>query len=169
MRALTLAYYPSRCSRGAYAILPFGVERCLCCCGERDPLWSVGFDVRFACVLLSRFVSYMSLRLALIPFIQGGGEPFLEVFVRTCEGNVIWRSTSWRVRLIKTSEHLTESLGEGHLAVSLLADLVMTMTGCPPHSTIYLFRPHNVHLTPNLPGQHSHQQGYLCASCNSGG
>lgn len=58
MRALTLAHYLSCCSHCTYAILPFGVERRVCCCGERGRSWFVGLDVRCACVLLSRVRLY---------------------------------------------------------------------------------------------------------------
>lgn len=46
-----------------HAILPCGVERRVCCGGERGPMWSVGLDARCTCVfLLSRLRPFVSLR-----------------------------------------------------------------------------------------------------------
>jgi len=75
VRALTLAYCPSRCSRYTYAILPLG--------GSRDACVAVVSAGRrglsaLTCVVLAFFVAcssvLMSVRLGVITS-QGGEEP----------------------------------------------------------------------------------------------
>jgi hypothetical protein len=105
VRALTLAYYPSCCSRCRYAILPFGVEKHVCYCGERRWSSSVGLDVRCACVLLLRVRFVQVVETGFLPiYIRSVGEPFLS-----------WMDGFLRsFYVLVNRSHLPQRLGERH-------------------------------------------------------
>jgi hypothetical protein len=77
----------------ALAILPFGVERRVCCGGERGSAQSVGLNVRCACVFLYVVYACACCRDGFDRFYLGCGGLFFDWKFSIC---TVWRSLIYR-------------------------------------------------------------------------